>query len=165
MRLSRSVNAQALRPRRAALVWSAFEVSGGENMIKRPLSMTIIAWFLVVMSLIGLYGVVTMSSNPLMTKMLEQTHGSLLFQQVWGVIGCIVSLICAYGILKGQPWSRVLYVGWGLLGIVVGFFTSPMKSVILLSVLFLVVIGYFLFSLKGNEWFAARGLALTREDG
>ena len=38
-------------------------------------------------------------------------------------------------------------------------------SVILLSVLFLLVIGYFLFSLKGNEWFAARGLALTREQG
>jgi hypothetical protein len=47
----------------------------------------------------------------------------------------------------------------------VAFFTSPMKYTILISVLFLVVIGYFLFSLKGNEWFAARGLALTREEG
>jgi len=127
--------------------------------------MTIIAWFLVIFSLIGLYGVVTMASNPMMTKMLAESHGSLRFQQVWGVIGCIVTLICAYGILKGLPWSRVLYVGWSLLSIVVAFFTSPMKSVILLSVLFLVVIGYFLFSLKGNEWFAARGLALTREEG
>lgn len=133
--------------------------------MKRPLSMTIIAWFLIVFALFGLYGVFTMGSNPMMTKMLAEMHTSLLFQQVWGTIGCIVNLICAYGIFKGLPWSRVLYVGWSLVGIVVAFFISPMKSVILLSVLFLLVIGYFLFSLKGNEWFAARGLALTREQG
>jgi hypothetical protein len=40
-----------------------------------------------------------------------------------------------------------------------------MKGLLIISVLFLVVIGGFLFSLKGNEWFAARGLALTREEG
>jgi hypothetical protein len=97
--------------------------------------------------------------------MLERTGGSLMFQQVWGVISAIVTLVCAYGILKGQPWSRVLYVGFGILGLAVAFFTSPMKSLLLISLLFLVVIGAFLFSLKGNEWFAARGLALTREEG
>jgi hypothetical protein len=90
-------------------------------MQKRPLSMTIIGWFLIVFSLFGLYGILTMGSNPVAMKMLEQAHISLLFQQVWGVINCIVTLICAYGILKGQPWSRVLYVGWGIVGIVVGF--------------------------------------------
>jgi len=134
-------------------------------MQKRPLSMTIIGWFLIVFSLFGLYGILTMGSNPVAMKMLEQAHISLLFQQVWGVINCIVTLICAYGILKGQPWSRVLYVGWGIVGIVVGFLTSPMKAVIVLSVIFLVVIGGFLFSLRANEWFAARGLALSREQG
>jgi hypothetical protein len=133
--------------------------------MKRPLSMTIIAWVLVVFALLGLVGVFTMGSNPAMTKVLAESHSSLLFQQVWGVISCIVTLICAYGIFKGLPWSRVLYVGWGMLGIVVAIFTSPMKYTILISVLFLVVIGYFLFSLAGNEWFAARGLALTREEG
>jgi hypothetical protein len=134
-------------------------------MAKRPLSITIIGWLLVVFSLFGLFGVFTMGSNPEITKMLERTGGSLMFQQVWGVISAIVTLVCAYGILKGQPWSRVLYVGFGILGLAVAFFTSPMKSLLLISLLFLVVIGVFLFSLKGNEWFAARGLALTREEG
>jgi hypothetical protein len=134
-------------------------------MAKRPLSITIIGWLLVVFSLFGLFGVFTMGSNPEITKMLERTGGSLMFQQVWGVISAIVTLVCAYGILKGQPWSRVLYVGFGILGLAVAFFTSPMKSLLLISLLFLVVIGAFLFSLKGNEWFAARGLALTREEG
>jgi hypothetical protein len=134
-------------------------------MEKRPLSLTIIAWFLIIISLLGLYGVITMGSNPVAMKMLDQMHVSLMFQQVWGVISCIVNLVCAYGILKGFPWSRVLYVCWSLIGLVVGFYTSPMKVVLVVSVIFLVVIAAFLFSLRGNEWFAARGFALKREQG
>jgi uncharacterized membrane protein affecting hemolysin expression len=134
-------------------------------MEKRPLSLTIIAWLLVVFALFGLYGVFTMGSNPIAMKMLEQMHVSLMFQQAWGTVNCIITLICAYGIFKGQPWSRVLYVGWGILGIIVSFFISPMKAVIVLSLIILIVVAAFLFSAKGNEWFAARGLALTREQG
>lgn len=134
-------------------------------MEKRPLSLTIIGWFLVITSLLGLAGVLTMKSNPAAMKMLEQMHVSLLFQQVWGVINCIVVLVAAYGIFKGQPWSRVLYVVWGIIGLAVAFFTSPMKAVLVLSLIFLVVISYFLFSDKANEWFAASGLALKRDRG
>jgi hypothetical protein len=133
--------------------------------MKRPLSMTIIAWFLIILSLLGLVTAFTAGSNPELAKMLAEMNMSLLAYQAWTVIGCIVNLVCAYGMLKGLPWSRVLYVAWSLIGIVVGFFITPMAYVILLSVLILVVIGYFLFSLKANEWFAARGLALTREQG
>lgn len=132
-------------------------------MEKRPLSLTIIAWFLVVMSLLGLYGAITIGSNQVALKMINQMGIPLLFEQVWGAIGAVVSLICAYGIFKGQPWSRVLYVVWGLIGLVVGFFVSPMKSVLVLSLIFLVVISIFLFSDKANDWFSARGLMLKRE--
>ena len=130
---------------------------------KRPLSLTIIAWFLVVTALFGLYGAATMGSNPLVTKMIEQTGIPLAVEQVWSVVGCVVSLAVAYGIFKGQPWSRVLYVAWGILGIVVGYFISPMPLVLMLSVVFLIVISAFLFRDRANEWFAARGFALHRE--
>src|SRR6188472_3001356 len=130
-------------------------------MEKRPLSLTIIMWFLVVTSLFGLYSVLTIRSNPVAMKMIEQMHVPILYQQVWGVLGTIVSLIVAYGIFKGLPWSRVLYVAWGIIGLVVGYFISPMPLVLALSFIFLVVISAFLFGNKANEWFAARGLALT----
>ena len=55
-------------------------------MTKRPLSIAIIAWFLGIFSLIGLYGVVTMGSNPAMAKMVEQSNMSLQFLQIWGAI-------------------------------------------------------------------------------
>lgn len=132
-------------------------------MEKRPLSLTIIAWFLIVLTLLGLVGVATMGSNAAAMKMLDQMHISLRLEQAWSVLGAIVNLLCAYGILKGQPWSRVLYVVWGVIGLVVGFYISPMKYVLVLSLIFLVVISIFLFSAKANDWFSARGLMLRRE--
>jgi hypothetical protein len=132
-------------------------------MQKRPLSLTIIAWFLIIFSLLGLYGVATMGSNPQAMKMIEQMHMSLRVQQIWGVAGAIVNLICAYGILKGQPWSRVLYVVWGLIGVVVGFVISPMKIFVVISLVVLVVVGFFLFREAADDWFSARGFMLKRE--
>jgi len=132
-------------------------------MEKRPLSLTIIAWFLIIFSLLGLYGVATMGSNPVAMKMIEQMHSSLRFQQAWGVLGALINIVCAYGILKGLPWSRVLYVLWGVISVAVGFYMSPMKVVVLVTLVILVVIAFFLFTEKANDWFSARGFMLSRE--
>lgn len=132
-------------------------------MEKRPLSLTIIGWLLIVFTLFGLYGVFTMGSNPVATKMLAQMHVSLLFEQVWGVIGAVINLACAYGILKGLPWSRVLYVVFGIISLVVSFYISPMKAAIVLGLVLLVVIAAFLWTNNANDWFQARGFMLKRE--
>ena len=129
----------------------------------RPLSLTIIGWLLIVFSLFGLFGVVTMGSNPAAMKMLEQMHTSLLFQQVWGVLGAIINVAVAYGIFKGLPWSRVLYVVWGIVGLVVAAYTSPIKVAVVVGLIFLVVISAFLFTNSANDWFCARGMMLKRE--
>jgi len=132
-------------------------------MEKRPLSLTIIAWILIVLSVLALIGTFAMQSNPQMVKMQEQMHTPVLFQHAWTVLGVIIDLIVAYGIFKGQPWSRVLYVVWGIIGLVVGFFILPQKAYLVFSLIVLVVISIFLFSAKANEYFSARGFMLKRE--
>ena len=132
-------------------------------MEKRPLSLTIIAWVLIILSLLGLVAMFTMSSRPEFAQQLAQMHASLAFLKAWSVIGAVVTVICAYGILKGQPWSRVLYVVWSIIGIVVSFYTSPQKASILISLVIVVVVSIFLFGEKANVWFQARGLMLHRE--
>lgn len=135
-----------------------------ERTEKRPLSLTIIAWVLIVLSLLALVGVFTMRSNPVMMKMMEQVPVSILVYQAWTVLGVIIDLIVAYGIFKGLPWSRVLYVVWGVIGLVVGFFISPQKAYLVFGLIVLVVISIFLFGEKANDWFSARGFMLKRED-
>lgn len=130
---------------------------------KRPISLTIIAWVLIVLSLLALVGTFTMASNPAMVKMVQQMHIPLIAEQAWTVLGVIINLVVAYGILKGQPWSRVLYVVWGVIGLVAGFFLTPQKALLVLSLIILVVISIFLYSEKANDWFSARGFMLKRE--
>ena len=132
-------------------------------MEKRPLSLTVIAWLLIALSLLALIGTFAMQSNPQMVKMQEQMHTPVLFQHAWTVLGVIIDLIVAYGIFKGQPWSRVLYVIWGIIGLVVGFFILPQKAYLVFSLIVLVVISIFLFSARANEYFSARGFMLKRE--
>jgi hypothetical protein len=132
-------------------------------MEKRPMSLTIIAWVLIALTALGLVGAFTMGSNPAMTKALSEMHMSLAMYQAWVVLGSIVNLICAYGFLKGYPWSRVLYVVWGVIGLIVSFYISPMKAAIALGVVVLVVVAFFLYRENANDWFQARGFMLKRE--
>ena len=133
-------------------------------MEKRPLSLTIIAWVLVILALLELAGIVmATTSAELAAKMAEQSNMPLPFQQAWTAIGAIVTLVVAYGIWKGQPWSRVLYVVWGVIGIVVGYLVGSPGYGMILGVVILVVISAFLFTNRANEWFNASGLALKRD--
>lgn len=132
-------------------------------MEKRPTSLTVIAWLLIVLSVLGLIGIFMMSSNPLVAAKMAEMHMPLPMLQAWSVLGTVVNLICAYGILKGLPWSRVLYVVWGVIGIVVGFYISPQKASIVISLIILVIFSIFLFGEKANVWFQARGFMLHRE--
>jgi hypothetical protein len=131
-------------------------------MEKRPLSLTIIAGVIIVFTLLTIIGLV-MAGSPTMTKTIEQMHMSVAMYRAWGGLGVVISLACTYGILKGQPWSRVLYLVWGIIGLVVSFYISPIKASVVVALIILVVVCVFLWTNTANDWFQARGLMLKRE--
>lgn len=131
-------------------------------MEKRPLSLTIIGWLLVLSGVFGLYSVLTMGSNPQAMEMMQAMGVSPTYQRIMGILGCVVSLICAYGVFKGLPWSRVLYVVWSVISLAINLAVMPMMSVIILGLIFLAIIGFFLFRPAADQWFAAKGFQLHR---
>src|SRR5207244_11579059 len=124
--------------------------------------LTIIGWFLIISALFGLYGALTIRSNAVALQMMQDMGMSVGLQQAIGVVGALVALACAYGIFKGLPWSRVLYVGWAVVSLAIGLATSPMRAILLLSFVFVAVIAFFLFRPAANQWFKAKGLQLQR---
>ena len=134
-------------------------------MQNRPLPLTIIGWWMLISAVFTTFSVATMGSNPMVLGMLEQMHVSLQFQQALGAIGVIVALASAYGLFKGQPWSRVLFLGWSIVGTAIAAVTSPIKSLLIFSAIIVVAMAYFLFRGDANRYFAAKGLQLTRNDG
>jgi hypothetical protein len=132
-------------------------------MQQRPTSITVIGVLLIIFTLFGIFGLATAGSNPAMTKAIEQMHVSLALYEAYGVLGILINLAVIYGIFKGLPWSRVLYLGWGIIGLVVGFFIAPVKAAIAVGLVILVIVCGFLWTNTANDWFQARGLMLKRE--
>ena len=122
-------------------------------MAKRPISLSIIGWYLVVVSVLGVFGMLMMKSSPIAMRMYAQSPLPISAHIAFGIVGSLISAVCGYGILKGLNWSRFLYVGWGLIGFAFSTLTLPVTSIIVLGVAFFAVIVFFLFRPTANEWF------------
>jgi uncharacterized membrane protein SpoIIM required for sporulation len=130
--------------------------------MKRPLSLTIIAWVLIVISVFAVLSLILIAAKPELMQASQQPLPSPM-EQAWTALGVIITLIVAYGIFKGLPWSRVLCVAGGIIGAVVSFYTSPKPLAPMIALVVFIAISAFLFTNRANEWFSARGFALKRE--
>ncbi|HEU5068163.1 MAG TPA: hypothetical protein VFT61_08265 [Sphingomicrobium sp.] len=122
-------------------------------MEKRPLSISIIGWWLVITGLFGIYSAATLGSNPIMLRAMQQMHVTLAFEEAIAVVNVIISLGCGAAFLKGLNWSRFLYVFWGIVSLIISFSITPIKSLIIIGVIFYAVIVFFLFRPAANRWF------------
>ena len=122
-------------------------------MQQRPLSLSIIGWFLVVTGALGSIGVLTMSSNPAVQQLYRHSPLPMWAHVAFGAIGTVVTVASGYGVLKGLNWSRFLYVGWSLIGFAMSLATIAITSILLLGLVFFAVIVFFLFRPDANAWF------------
>lgn len=118
----------------------------------RPTSLTVIAWLLIASSALALAGFATSHGNPLVEDVMRQSPLPLWLQYGIGYFGLAVQLVCAIAILKGRMWGRRVYTGWGFLGLVIGFATSPVKMALIPGTVLFVVIVFFLFRPAGNAF-------------
>lgn len=129
--------------------------------MQRPTSLTIIGWLLIIIAAFGLISQLTMQGNPVAQQLLAESPMPAWFHLALGIVGAVVSATCGYGVLKGLNWSRYLYVGWSLIGLLIGYLTVPFTSIMLLSLLFLAVFAFFLFRPAANGWFTDQAAAVN----
>lgn len=119
----------------------------------RPISVTIVGWWLVVTSLFGVYSSATMHTNPVAVQMLSGSSIPLQAQEIFGVINGFALAICGVAVLKGMSWARLAFVSWSFVGFVFGILSIGFLWSALLSGLGVGVIMFFLSRPKANEWF------------
>jgi len=74
--------------------------------MKRPTSVSVISWFLIVSGVVTLLiGWVGMS-NPMAQEAMAMNPLPLSAQYVMMFAGLVVTLVCGIGMLKGMNWSR-----------------------------------------------------------
>lgn len=130
--------------------------------MQRPTSLTVIGWLLIVFGAIGLIAQLTMGNNPVAQQMLAESPVPASVHLAMGAIGGLVSIASGYGILKGLNWSRFLYLGWSILGVVFSLATTAFTSILLIGVMVIAVVAFFLFRPAANAWFT-RSAATSSE--
>ncbi|HWT13224.1 MAG TPA: hypothetical protein VN231_10765 [Allosphingosinicella sp.] len=115
-------------------------------MNERPVSVTIVGWFLIVAGSAALLALWTGVPGA---REAAQAFAAA-FEGEWMLIASLaVAVGCGAGILAGINWARFLYIGWNLAGIGEGLLLiSPMR-----------------FSAPAAIMFAAIAVVLIRADG
>lgn len=123
----------------------------------RPVSVTVIAWILIVFGIFGTFGVLFMAplwNTLLMQQNLARIHAPLALQVAVGLLGVAIQVCCGVAFLFRQNWARFLYVGWSVFALGYGVVTSPFTLWLLVpSLVLTLVIVYFLFTPAARQYF------------
>lgn len=126
-------------------------------MVKQPISISIVAWITIISGIISFFTTTLMRNNPMAIELMEKNLLPISVQYVLGYIGITVMVVCGSFLLKGENWSRIVYVTWNIIGFTVSVITSPMKTALIPGLVFFLVICYLLFSPKANSYFKMIG--------
>ena len=121
----------------------------------RPVSVTVVGWWLIVTSLLGVYSSLTINSNPFAVEMASRGPIPLEVQQIFGMVNGFVLAICGIVILKGRTWARALFLGWSAIGFLFGIFIVGILLALLFSMISVGMIMFFLCRQRANEWFSS----------
>ena len=127
--------------------------------MKRPTSISVIAWILIVTSGIAMLASTVSLNNPMARELMAKSLLPIPLQFVMLYVGLLITIVSGIAMLKGQNWARFLYVGWGSIGFVIGILTSPMKAAMIPGFVVFAVVTFFLFRPKANEYFSTRDTA------
>lgn len=119
----------------------------------RPLSVTLICWFLIIVNLYTCYSTYMNLNNP---TFLEELRGDIpisinLFFTI-NFLGIAIILISSFAMLRGQNWGRMLWMGWTVLNIIIISLTLSMKIALLPGLLFIILL-YYLFHPRADLFF------------
>ena len=129
-------------------------------MSERPTSVTLIGWWLIISQtdeinhLFWQIVAVDLTGVPA-----NWTSARGLFE----LASSAFAVVCGCGILKGWPWSRVLFLARAVAAFVFSALFAEVgvvmrAALLIVEALLLALFGYFLFRPKANAWFAAKGL-------
>ncbi len=128
-------------------------------MVYRPISVTVIAWLLIILGVFGLFGAAQMILRPNVEsqKILAESPIPISVQRGMMVGGTLVELVCGVFMLRGRNWARLFFVVWSALSLSVWGAVSPHKLFMIPGVVMFAIEVFFLFRPAANAFFANNG--------
>src|SRR3954468_24204305 len=89
----------------------------GGQMVSRPTSITVIAWYLIGLSFLGAlgYAAAIFTAKPIAHEVSDANLIPPPIQHAMGIGGFVLDVVCGYFMLRGRNWTRYVYVTWSAL--------------------------------------------------
>jgi|HubBroStandDraft_6_1064221.scaffolds.fasta_scaffold458120_2 hypothetical protein len=131
----------------------------------RPVSVTVVLWVIIALTLESLAGLFGPFANSFLAPV-AMKHDSSLASTLWsGVAFGIAQILLAFLMLRGIAWARVVYVcliGMATLALLLkGGFPYISAAFIIKSA----ILVFILFRAEANQFFAARGSPGNKDAG
>ena len=127
-------------------------------MNKRPRTITLIGWILIVIGIFSMFATSANLKNPKVIAAMQETPLPMSMQYAILTLGVMIMTISGLGILKGKNWARFLYAGWGMFSFLLAIAVGTMQASMIPGLLIFLVIAYFLFRPEANAYFRSAGL-------
>jgi hypothetical protein len=134
-------------------------------MNNRPTSVTVIAWFLIASALITAVTSLLTFKDPAVQEIMALSVMPIPLQYAFLIAGLAIQLVSSIAMLKAQNWGRFLYAGWGAIGLLIGFATSPVKFTMIPGAIFYAVVVFFLFRPNATAYFKNNVLSEMESPG
>lgn len=126
----------------------------GRSMQSRPQSLTVICWILIVLGPFAILPVLTgQMNNPNVVELMNKSPLPIPVQYAIMWLGALITSGSGIMMLYRQNWARLLYIGWIIVGIIIGLITSPFKILLLPGIVMNAIIAFFLFRPVVNAYF------------
>lgn len=132
---------------------------GNLHVVKRPVSVAIGCWFLIIGSLSALVSAYLGRNDPAMLAAMGHSVISAEVQYAIFLFSQGITLVAALAMLQRQRGARTVYLVWGVIDIAFCLATLPLKMHVLPGALTFAVICALLYSPKSNAWFSPRNAA------
>ncbi|MEJ2437971.1 MAG: hypothetical protein P8Y35_08450 [Sulfurovaceae bacterium] len=121
---------------------------------KRPILLTIICVLIIIGAILAPLSIYAVMNNPVAMDVMEKASQlSISIQYAMIVLGSIVGLAAAIGMLKGIKLARTFYVAYSVLALIVSFAASNMQQSLIMTTLITIIILGLLYLPNINRYF------------
>jgi hypothetical protein len=133
-------------------------------MKRRPTSVTVIAWILLVTSALSLLGSIMALNNPMAQEMMAKSPIPIPLQYVILYVGLAIEILCAIFMLQAANWARLLYIGWSGIELLILLLTSPAKPMLIPGILMYAIFVFFLLRPDASAYFTTPPMSKTSKN-
>lgn len=132
-------------------------------MNKRPTSITVICWILIVVSLISVVVVSILMKSPLFEESLRESPVPVNVQYAVMYAGMLITLVSGIAMLKGRNWARYLYIVYSAVSFIYSMVTTPVTTSMIPAFVIFLIIAFFLLRAKADAYFTGGGAQVDTE--